>query len=418
MPEIIINLIESALIVQFLYCATLHFHRKHALILSVLFVPFSFMLIHLVNLYAPYEGFFPTAADILLHLILVGAISSLPLSEQLALAMLSPTLIVTINILLASSVSYIFYGQISYPALVANHYLLMVILTKAAYLVLSQGLAACFRRYDHNVSAKYFYAVDLMLFLLNLIFVFYEKIIFENTIDHLLFFFSFLSLTIFIVLIIVMYEKYRQTSIRKTEDDMYSDFRSAQSEWIEQLASKQEELSKLEHDLKHYINSLPPAEHDESASALRKRCEELLTPLIPSEGRLNTVLNVKREEAIQKQIDIRFVISLKKKINISQSDLCLLFSNLLDNAIRYCGGEKQILVEISEISGYTKIRITNSISAPDPGSSERYSSSADRKHGFGIPTIRRIAEQYHGYTRFEKQDSEFVSTVLIPLIQS
>ena len=103
-------------------------------------------------------------------------------------------------------------------------------------------------------------------------------------------------------------------------------------------------------------------------------------------------------------------------------DICSIFGNAIDNAIEY---ERQIpdpdcrLIKVTvrsqnrflliRIDNYCRetIKVTDGLIA---------SSKKDgRPHGYGIKSIRRSVEKYHGSLTLEQQDDWFSLTALLPI---
>ena len=97
--------------------------------------------------------------------------------------------------------------------------------------------------------------------------------------------------------------------------------------------------------------------------------------------------------------------------DIEDSDMYLMMSNLLDNAMEHIGQKKQILLEIQDQGSMLMIRITNSADA-DTSFSEN--SQKDAEHGYGLKTIKRIVEKYDGTAEFRKEEDCYIAAVLLP----
>ena len=119
---------------------------------------------------------------------------------------------------------------------------------------------------------------------------------------------------------------------------------------------------------------------------------------------LDALFNTKASEAIQQGIDIDFTVNDLSKLPFEASDMVVLLSNLLDNAIeanqQYSGDkkihvtalfERKFLFSIRNTSNPVKIENeTIQTTKPDP-----------QRHGFGLSNVKLILEKYHGdFTMF------------------
>lgn len=120
-------------------------------------------------------------------------------------------------------------------------------------------------------------------------------------------------------------------------------------------------------------------------------------PIHTINSAVNYVLNIKQEEAFNKRISFICSLNMTKDIHMKDSDLYLLLSNLLDNAITHIGIGKTIRVIIKEIKNTTMIQIRNSVNGKVIDSHGNfYNQNITDKHGYGIKTIQSITEKYDG----------------------
>lgn len=165
-----------------------------------------------------------------------------------------------------------------------------------------------------------------------------------------------------------------------------------------QLLNTKKELLKIKHDLKHYVNAL-----DDEATK-EKYLNEINQDLIPVETGntvLDVLLNHTKQQCKEKGITFSFVMTLSHTIKMEDSDLYLLISNLLDNAMQHVGSKKNIVLEISEVGNCLKIIERNSIDHNVLKDGEFIVSSAE-SHGYGWATIKQIVEKYHGEVMCEE----------------
>ena len=106
---------------------------------------------------------------------------------------------------------------------------------------------------------------------------------------------------------------------------------------------------------------------------------------------------------------------------VDNARLCIVLSNLLDNAIRACrelkpdaGKEHKpfISLKVNEQFGYLVIRQENSFN----GIVENRRSGAFSEHGLGMEIIKNIADELKGELVTEHDDKVFVTSVGVPLM--
>lgn len=114
---------------------------------------------------------------------------------------------------------------------------------------------------------------------------------------------------------------------------------------------------------------------------------------------LDALFNTKASEAVHLGIDISFEVNDLSTLPLDATDMVVLLSNLLDNAIEACAkyhGEKLIQVRIlQEQTFFFSIRNTT---APVEIVADTIKTSKENPqlHGFGLTNIKTILAKYHG----------------------
>lgn len=100
---------------------------------------------------------------------------------------------------------------------------------------------------------------------------------------------------------------------------------------------------------------------------------------------------------------------------VTDTDMSVLLSNLLDNAIRGCRGVKNPRIEliIGTRKAFTYIVVKNSIAASVLERNPKLSTDKENQtmHGFGVLSVRRVAEKYKGSVEFREEKNMFVAEV-------
>ena len=136
---------------------------------------------------------------------------------------------------------------------------------------------------------------------------------------------------------------------------------------------------------------------------------------------LNIILNVYIKRCESK--NIRFTIDFDCYVDFMDiSHLTSLFCNLLDNAVEAAVGCDNpfiaLILRYDEAARTARISMTNScMSEPKKDKNNSYYSSKrkDKKHGFGLSSIKRIVELYSGnlYTYYENDTATFHSVIML-----
>lgn len=132
---------------------------------------------------------------------------------------------------------------------------------------------------------------------------------------------------------------------------------------------------------------------------------------------INTVLNSKLKYA--KTVGIATEVSAAAgELPIPQTDLCSLFSNILDNAIEACcrlpqEAEKQISLQVYLKNGYLAVHCKNT--APPLEEKAPADTNFARLHGWGLKILKQIAEKYDGHLATEYEENCFSLQVVLKI---
>lgn len=124
---------------------------------------------------------------------------------------------------------------------------------------------------------------------------------------------------------------------------------------------------------------------------------------------LDAALMKAKQECSVKGIRFHYVIFGRPE-KIDHMDMAILLYNLFSNGIEACAeveGEKELLLEVREQKGETELQIENTIAYSVFKENPKMESRKPEKdrHGFGMESIRRIIEKYHGdYVCREEED--------------
>lgn len=186
-----------------------------------------------------------------------------------------------------------------------------------------------------------------------------------------------------------------------------------QKAYIQEAEKRQEQYASFRHDLDNHLLVLTGFLQEENYKEARKYAKKLYKKnhsflISPDAGSpaLNVLLREKLSFAKQNGIEVQCHVRVPKTFFADPMDLCVIFSNLLDNAIHACMNESSENRHLS-ISTRTKahflvIEETNTTSFSSPVTP-----------GIGLRNIQILAEKYQGAVEFEKENGRFRITVLL-----
>lgn len=194
-----------------------------------------------------------------------------------------------------------------------------------------------------------------------------------------------------------------------------------------QLLEKQHRKSeRLRHDMKNHILALSglleSKEYEKLSDYLNSmRDSESLVVGLDATGNqaIDALLYQKREMAESCQIAWECDVHLPKPCCINEFDLCVLFGNILDNALEACNrqkGSKQrfIHVQAKTVKKCFLLEAKNSTDETEYPKNGHTSKANPKEHGIGLLNIHDVVHKYHGTMDIEVGNGCFIISILIP----
>lgn len=195
-------------------------------------------------------------------------------------------------------------------------------------------------------------------------------------------------------------------------------------QYAETVRSQYQEIRSIRHDMKQHLATVSGLQLEGKIDAAQRYIAEISNEIEQIEmfmdvgnDFVNAILNSKLSIAKSKGIEV-LCNSSSEVGGVGEYDLCNLIGNMLDNAIE--AAEKtgnRAVVEVSIFSDKYKLMITvsNSISQSIlNGNSELKTTKKEPVlHGFGVKSIRTIAEKYGGNADFYEEDLTFFCRVIL-----
>lgn len=158
--------------------------------------------------------------------------------------------------------------------------------------------------------------------------------------------------------------------------------------------------------LKEYINEI-------------SRLEQAVVNVIDTNNAIvNAVINTKYHEANSKHIVFVFKINDLSGLKISDKDIVVLLSNLLNNAIEACEkceGNRVIKLKFMVEGGMTILSVRNTFSHPLVRQGDDFLTTKDYErtsHGVGIRNVIKVVNKYDGTYVIKDSDNEFYFSIM------
>jgi len=223
--------------------------------------------------------------------------------------------------------------------------------------------------------------------------------------------------------------------------DLYDDFSQSssklelaqnqlamQKEYYDALSMQMSEIREIKHDFRHFTGAMSRLAEENKMDELKifltgysekTKMEEL--PVFCENIVANSIIGFYFLRAKKYGIPFESRCKIESKIAMSDSDVCIVLGNALENAIDACRllehpEKAYVFLEAGTIKGQRLFKVRNSYNGRLEIKGGRYlSSKGGKSHSLGIPNIKRVIEFYGGFVKIEQNVKEFTLMAAVPL---
>lgn len=201
-----------------------------------------------------------------------------------------------------------------------------------------------------------------------------------------------------------------------------------QKKYYDALSEQMNEIRGIKHDVRHFIGVIRRLLEEEQYEELKRflgdyaeRIETDPLPVFCENIVANSILGYYSMKAKENKIPFYCVCSIPKQLYVSDSDLCVVLGNALENAIEACRNtdnpkEMFISSEARISSNHLLIKIENSYNGCINIQDGNYISTKNEKsRGIGMQNIKKVMEAYGGFIKTEHNDKVFTLMAAFPL---
>jgi len=210
--------------------------------------------------------------------------------------------------------------------------------------------------------------------------------------------------------------------LEQTQENLHLQVMQATRE-IASLRESERQASTYRHDLRHHMQYLAGCiengRTEQAQAYIREVCAEIESQKVRvfcENETVNLILSAFAGRAEESGVPLRVRAEVPHFIPVAETDLCVLLSNALENALHACQRLRQtgepcdIELVVYEKSGKFFLQVTNTC---PPGVTFEKGLPVTREpgHGIGVRSICSIAERYNGMYSFSEKDGRFVLRV-------
>ncbi len=191
-------------------------------------------------------------------------------------------------------------------------------------------------------------------------------------------------------------------------------------------AGKMSEERRRRHNMRHHIRMLTSLmenqRYREMEEYLRKYLKEwefsAYRP-VTSNPMFNAIMSYYINQADQSGIRVRINVEIQEQYTFEYIDMTVLLGNALENAVKACelsGAHSPFIhIHMFQIKHQLLIQIENSCKERDgsPDDQKSVSSRIERTSGYGLRSMKRIAEKYSGNIEYWKTKNTFVLRIIL-----
>lgn len=180
------------------------------------------------------------------------------------------------------------------------------------------------------------------------------------------------------------------------------------------------------HDYHNHIQALQASMELENYDEVRRYLRQLNDDLTQVDTAVKTgrvmvdaILNGKMNIAAQNKIPVNVKARLPEGVSVSDTDLCVIIGNLLDNAVeenkKLPEEDRFIRIYIGRKNTQLYLAFTNAAGKKQQRRGSLFSSSKGADHGFGLRRVENLVKKYGGLFTADSEDGGFTAEILIPL---
>lgn len=233
-----------------------------------------------------------------------------------------------------------------------------------------------------------------------------------------------LTLLVLLIMFYLLFFVVASTLSRNARMQQENQFYNRQQERYDSLRIGIEEARQARHDLRHHFSQLYAMADDGDLEGIKSYCREAAArvPKIDmtfSDNRaVDSIIGYYCALARREATPFTAQVDVPAEIPVNEMDMCLVLSNLLENALeasrRTDPARRQIKVEAYLYSSHLVLmQVTNTFDGTVEESGGAFLSSKRKGKGVGLQSVRRIAAKNGGTCSFQYDGGVFIAKAML-----
>ncbi|GAA0070296.1 sensor histidine kinase [Clostridium sardiniense] len=254
----------------------------------------------------------------------------------------------------------------------------------------------------------------------------------ENFSEINIFLFLFSIVGVFTSYLMISYSEYRFKLREMKEEKLLLDqIIKEQANYHTELEKHYNDVVKIKHDMNNHNNIISALikknEYKKLEDYIRnidKVFNKINNDILLCDNKIIDAICVSKKAICKKKnINIYFDIEIRNDISVDDLDLCIIYGNLLDNAIEACERikddsiKKTIKIESRILNDFFMIKVENSNSENVVIKNNKFITlKHDKKfHGIGLDNVRRSIKKYNGELILKDKKDIFISKLIMKI---
>ncbi len=238
-----------------------------------------------------------------------------------------------------------------------------------------------------------------------------------------------MSILLFYLVLVAFFTANQRRLHYKKESELKEELLQASRAYTREILDNEKEIRKIRHDMKAHLTSIRYFTEQKKYQELLRYLAEL-SEKIENLGRLkawsgNELLDAILTKYILREESIDFEIECDcLSIDMSDYEICTLFSNLISNAVEAChkltGTDAIIEIQVKRVQDHTVILIRNPVEKNIKCGSKLHRKGMTTKedksnHGYGMEIIRELIQEKGGSVDFSEEGERFTVNIILPV---
>lgn len=347
--------------------------------------------------------------------------------------------IVILGQLTSCILMYPYAGKVTLDQLPGKYQIYMLLIAEAIILIGSTIIKKIVQRIPLSLKGLNFITI-IIPFFLNIVVlgVCSDQLYYNKTmiIGNIWSFVTILAVCVIMLLgticNIAVLENYLNVKKIESEKKLQISEMSLQYDYYVKQVKDMENIRRLAHDIKNHLEALRGNVDEEQKiqyiNGIEHKLGQYQSYFKTGNTFIDNLLHVKKLEALDKNIEFKVFADFIPFKVVKNEDLCVIVSNIVDNALRECelmkkdnpSAECLIQLKAQKIKGFLSIICENSLREAQidylKGKSTLDTTKRDKKnHGIGMKNIMSVVQDYGGEISLNVVDSVFCISIIIPL---